>query len=253
MIKKAIVVITVCLLAAIALGAAYLWVQQAEPLQARHELILADASDSQDRDKICTKVLGVGHKILQQPDLGKDSTLTLWFTGGDPERDFQPRSLITLTIPVSRQLLESPETVRVERRELLLQLAVACQQAKKGGRRSPIYHNVQEALWQLQTLVGGPHPRCSLHLISDLRATLHPYFRKSLAAGKIKTEIHPQVLDNTGISVIVYGLAEYMVNPKISKARTGKQAQEAILVRQLFTSVLTEPPEYIPISPRHEL
>lgn len=173
-----------------------------------HILIVRDRSSSSSC--ACSGVVSMAETALSAPQLGKGSTLTLTATGDDATAS-EPIALGTFNIPVSRNVTETRDKARQPREELLKRIEQHCQQAG-ATKRSPVFIAIRRAVEQLRALGCNEQNHCILIVQSDLEELAVREIRDALNGAGTRgaaSDMHlPAPIDNTGIEVVIYGVAE---------------------------------------------
>ena len=236
--KKLLLAIgSVCLLAGL-----FLWhYVGAGKTHPTHAVILRDPSDSVRSGCDCTTALI--KRAFADPNIALGSTVTLTVTG-DLSTANEPQMLASVEVPTTRQVMHGREATATQRDKLIEQINGACQKAIR-TKSSPIFLALARAVQHLHNLGCGPNSGCTVYAQTDLEENTEQRIKHALDRAASEKEPLPAPIDNTGINVVITGIADTIgitTEPRLPKQLTRpRDPDRAARLRSVWQKLFTDP------------
>lgn len=238
--RKVALLIAMC--GAVVVGVSFWHYQVAGKSHPAHSAIVRDRSDSVLNGCDCTVALA--KRAFADPHTGAGSTIVVTVTG-DAATANEPKMLSSIKVPVSRQALEGRDAVVQQREKMLADISAQCEKTAQ-TKVSPIFIAVKRATEHLRSGGCGPDSNCVVYVQSDLEETGDPQIREVIEHGARDKQALPQLINNDGINIVIYGIAETSgdtvdANGRIRRLTKVHDPQRIERIKSVWSSLFTNP------------
>lgn len=226
---------SVCLLASL-----FLWhYVVAGKTHPTHSVVLRDPSASVRSGCDCTSALIT--RAFTDPKVGPGSTVTFTITG-DASTANEARVIASVEVPTSRQVMQGREGAAKQRDKLISEINADCAKVVP-TKSSPIFLALARAVQHLRNLGCRPTSGCTVYAQTDLEENAEQHIKHILDGAASVKEALPPPIDNTGINVVITGIADTVgatsqpgVGKHLTRPRTTDRAERIRSVwERLFT------------------
>jgi hypothetical protein len=215
MLTKIYVKLVAIFLMVAAVSCFIVWrVQVSLATKSPHAVIIFDRSGSV-KDLEC--IHGIAMHSLNAPKMGRKSKLIVLATG-DSESANEPKFVGEYDLPPERDSFEKPGAQALRRAELINR--IEADYSKYGhSNQSTIFQSIARGIEALRARGCGQSLECHMFIRTDGQETSQSEIRRALTLPQGAKSKLPRVVDNTGIHVTFFGIAQTkVVPPRSSKS-----------------------------------
>lgn len=207
-----------------------------------HAALIRDLSDSIPARNQCSGIEGISRRVLDMPEMGTGSTITLVVTG-DEGTALEPRRLKEFSVRKSGRIIEGQQADNRAKETLLTGIKDECEKVTEVPNVSPIFLSILRTVEHLQEK-GGPADKRLVFVQTDGEEFNDEKIKSALNArpgSPIKTSAK---INNDNVRVIFCGIAETTGATQGNKAQRksrDRNWQRAERIREVWKSVFTNP------------
>jgi hypothetical protein len=188
--------------------------------------------------------MSLAKRALESPHVSEGSTLSVTITGDETTAN-EPLLLARYKIPVSRRVLDGRSTTARQVEEKLADLNVKCGKVAQ-TKKSPIFLAVKRAVEELRSTGCNAHSHCAVYVETDLEESADTQIRAALNSVTQAKQVLPAPINNEGIDVVIYGIAETngLKNDETGKTRSFTRVRDSKRVdrlREVWSGLFTNP------------
>jgi len=191
-------------IATAAIVAFLLWRSSVIPVAPGYAGILVDQSDS--RKKVCDQVGTIAEVLMQDPRMGRGSTITL-FSTGDSESANEPIHRGSFTLPDTRGTMGGPEDAVIKRKEFVDGLTARCIEIPETNA-SPLFQGMMRVVEFLKEQDKRPNAHLTLYTLTDGEETEIKEIKQAFNQKPGSPVILPSVIENDRVTVQICGIAQ---------------------------------------------
>jgi hypothetical protein len=194
-----------------------LWRSSVEPSPLGHVGILVDPSDS--RPEVCDQVSVIVKKVMEDPELSRGTTITL-FSTGSPESANEPVQHGTFHLPDTRSTMEGPESIVRKESEVVRGIEARCVQITQ-TKATPIFQGIKRVVGFLQQQDSRLDAKLKVYALTDGEETEVKEIKKAFDEPPGSAVEIPRI-DNQRVAVVICGVAETIGTVQTSAGRETK-------------------------------